>query len=66
MPPDDSQETWKDDRSQPDTWSADKWWAEMTFRSLPRNLTPSQKRERANRQRWIRRGLSKGTLVERF
>ena len=37
--------------------------AEKIRLSLPRNLTPSQRRERAAWRRRIRRGLSEGTLV---
>lgn len=47
------------------TWLGEPAWMDPTFPSRHRNLTPSQRRQRANELWKIRRGLREGTLVVR-
>ncbi|HEX5278673.1 MAG TPA: hypothetical protein VFW28_01215 [Micropepsaceae bacterium] len=58
-----SPETSEDGRSEPSGWSVEKWWEETINRSRWSNMTPSQRRERANTLRQLRQGKWKGCLV---
>ena len=55
--------TSKDDRSPPNTWSVEEWWAEKTKPSRQRNLTPLQRQQRAELLRLFRRAKWDKTLV---
>ena len=55
MAPDESKPTSKDEPSQPGTPSYEEWWAEQQKPSRLRNLTPEQRRVRAEGLRLARR-----------
>jgi hypothetical protein len=61
MPKETSPSTSKDDPSQPDGWSVEKWWAEKTNPYRRRNMTPLQRQRLARLLRFIRRENSQKT-----
>lgn len=65
MTPDDSPETSTDAHSRQSEWSVEEWWAEKTKPSRQRNLTPSQRRSRAEALKLLRRARWDKTLVVR-